>query len=223
MTRDLDVTCMSTIYSLKDIEYIINTIIDTKTNCFFKYSLDYIKKAQDDDRYSGFIAQISAKHNNMTIKIKVDISNNTLIFPKALHSNLNSMFTNKTISLMTYPIENIIAEKYETTLDRGEYNTRIRDLFDIYFLLHENTHLINNILLAMTIIKVSEDRDTLENLDDFDEIIYMLSTSDIFRYNFTRYKEKQYPNSPITLNDIFEQFKVIDQAIKSYQIFYSTY
>lgn len=74
---------------------------------------------------------MNAIRENTWIKIKIDISNNTLIFPNALNSKLNSLFSLKTLSLMTYPIENIIAEKYETTLDRGEHNTRMRDLFDI--------------------------------------------------------------------------------------------
>ena len=40
---------------------------------------------------------------------------------------------NCNIDLCTYHIENIIAEKFETTLARGEFNGRIRDLFDTYF------------------------------------------------------------------------------------------
>jgi len=118
---------------------------------------------------------------------------------------------------MTYPIESIIAEKYETALDRGEYNTRMRDLFDIYLLMSENAHLIDCEMLAKTIIEVSKDRDTLENLDYFDEIIENLKASKIFNTNFLRYKEKQYPDLDITLRKIFDQFYAINQKIKSYQ------
>lgn len=121
------------------------------------------------------------------------------------------------LSLMTYPIENIIAEKYETTLDRGEYNTRMRDLFDIYLLMNVDSKPVDHDLLAKTIIKVSEDRDTLENLDDFDEIIEMLETSEIFNINFLRYKVKQYPDLDISLREIIDQFKAINQKIKIYR------
>lgn len=140
-----------------------------------------------------------------------------MIFPEALNSNLNSLFSANTISLMTYPIENIIAEKYETTLDRGEYNTRMRDLFDIYLLMKENPHLIDKEMLAKTIVEVSKDRNTLENLDDFDEIIEVLEDSEIFNIQFLKYKKKQYPHLDINLKEIFCQFKVINQIIKVYQ------
>lgn len=217
MTRDLDVTIRSTIYSLDEIQDILHEIIKTKTDCFFEYSIGSIKKAQEDDQYSGYIAQIVATRENTRIKIKIDISNNTLIFPEALNSNLHSLFSTNTISLMTYPIENIIAEKYETTLDRGEYNTRMRDLFDIYLLMKENPHLIDEEMLAKTVIEVSKDRDTLENLNDFDEIIEVLEGSEIFNTYFMKYKKKQYPHLDINLREIFVQFKVINQIIETYQ------
>lgn len=206
MTRDIDVTCKSTIYSLEEMENILQTIVETKSESFFDYSIDRVIEAQIDDYYSGFIAQIIAKHANTLIKIKLDISNNTLIFPNALKYNFNSLFSTKKIELMTYPIENIIAEKYETTLDRGEYNTRMRDLFDVYLLMNANTYLIDQELLVKTIIEVSKDRDTLDNLKEFDDIVEILETSYIFNKHFQSYKEKQYPYMNVTLKEIFEKF-----------------
>lgn len=217
MTRDIDVTCKSTIYSLEEMENILQTIVETKSESFFDYSIDRVIEAQIDDYYSGFIAQIIAKHANTLIKIKLDISNNTLIFPNALKYNFNSLFSTKKIELMTYPIENIIAEKYETTLDRGEYNTRMRDLFDVYLLMNANTYLIDQELLVKTIIEVSKDRDTLDNLKEFDDIVEILETSYIFNKHFQNYKEKQYPYMNVTLKEIFEKFKLINQMIIVYQ------
>ncbi len=212
MTRDIDVTCKSTIYSLEEMENILQTIVETKSESFFDYSIDRVIEAQIDDYYSGFIAQIIAKHANTLIKIKLDISNNTLIFPNALKYNFNSLFSTKKIELMTYPIENIIAEKYETTLDKGEYNTRMRDLFDVYLLMNANTYLIDQELLVKTIIEVSKDRDTLDNLKEFDDIVEILETSYIFNKHFQSYKEKQYPYMNVTLKEIFEKFKLIVSA-----------
>lgn len=217
MTRDIDITCKSTIYSLDEMKTILQEVIETKSESFFDYSIGCVVESQIDDYYSGFIAQIIAKNEKTLIKIKLDISNNTLIFPDALKSYFNSLFSTKKIELMTYPIENIIAEKYETTLDRGEYNTRIRDLFDIYLLMNENSYLIDEKLLAKTIIEVSKDRDTIENIDDFDEIIELLEESQIFNKHFNNYKEKQYPHMNITLKEIFEKFRLINKMIKTYR------
>lgn len=217
MTRDLDVTCKSTVYSLEEMKRILQEVIETKTESFFDYTIDYVIESQIDDYYSGFVAQIIARYENTQIKIKIDISNNTLIFPDALKSYFNSLFSTKMIELMTYPIENIIAEKYETTLDRGEYNTRIRDLFDIYLLLDENRYLVDEKLLAQTIIEVAKDRDTLENITDFSEIIEVLEKSDIFNKHFQNYRKKQYPHENVTLKEVLKKFEDINQMIIDYQ------
>lgn len=217
MTRDLDVTCKSTVYSLEEMKKILQEVIETKTESFFDYTIDYVIESQIDDYYSGFVAQIIARYENTQIKIKIDISNNTLIFPKALKAHLDSLFSTRKINLMIYPIENIIAEKYETTLDRGEYNTRIRDLFDIYLLLDENRYLVDKKLLAQTIIEVSKDRDTLENIADFSEIIEVLENSDIFNKHFQNYRKKQYPHENITLKEVLKKFEDINQMIIDYQ------
>jgi len=93
----------------------------------------------------------------------------------------------------------------------------MRDLFDVYRLLKENAHMIDNFLLAQTIIMVSKDRDTLDNLEDCEDIIALLSESKIFNSNFERYKDNQYPNSKVTLNDVFYQFRIINKIIEDYR------
>ena len=140
-----------------------------------------------------------------------------MIFPDALKSYFNSLFSTKKIELMTYPIENIIAEKYETTLDRGEYNTIIRDLFDIYLLLDENRYLVDEKLLAQTIIEVAKIEYFFKNITDFSEIIEVLEKSDIFNKHFQNYRKKQYPHENVTLKEVLKKFEDINQMIIDYQ------
>ena len=48
------------------------------------------------------------------------------------------MFENRTIPLLAYPPETVLAEKLETILSRGEANTRLRDFYDVYILQRED-------------------------------------------------------------------------------------
>ena len=198
-----------TVYNKENLIQALNEIMNSKTNTLFNYSIESIKESQLNDPYSGYMVTIIAEYNKTKLKMKLDVSNNTLIYPKAISMNFTSMFTNESFALKTYPIENIIAEKYETTLDRGEYNTRMRDLLDIYFIFKENKYLINNAVLAKTIYEVSKDRETLYNLEEYDEIIKELTYSKVFNENFYKYLSKQYPNLDITLNDVFDTFDEI--------------
>lgn len=213
-TRDIDMTFKSTIYSEDEIRKILLDVINVNDDSFFQYEIENIKEGQADDGYSGFTVTINAIHGKTKLPLKLDISNNTLIYPKAIESTFKSIFDDKEIQVMSYSIENIIAEKFETTLDRGEYNTRMRDLFDIAFLMESQKHLIDNTLLAECILKVSEERHTIENLNDFDEIIRELELSDIFNKNFDAYKNHTYPGIELTLKDIFDTFSAIRDSIK---------
>lgn len=205
MTRDIDMTCRSKVFTKEEITDILMGIVNVETNSFFEYKLLSVVATKKDDISSGFIVKINAVRDKTTMLFKVDISNNSLIYPEAIMKSIKSLFTNQNIRLATYSIENIIAEKFETTLDRGEFNTRMRDLCDIYLLIKNNNELDRK-LLSKSIYEISKDRETLDNLEDYDTIVDSLKSSEIFTENFDKYIKIEYPNVSIRLEMIFEEF-----------------
>lgn len=192
----------------------IEDIIKSDFSSIFDYSIENIKESQSSDQFPGYTVTLLAQLRESKYTIKLDISNNTLIFPEAIMSNLKSLFGDDKIDLFTYQVENIIAEKFETTLDRGEFNGRIRDLFDVYLLFTVYTELIDYELLKKSILKVSEDRGTLNNLDDYHDLVSELLDSTIFNKNFSTYKDLQYSSYNTTINDVFYVFnKIYEIAI----------
>lgn len=214
MTRDIDLTYSSTIYSDDEIKAIINNVIKAPYDSVFNYTITNIKKAQKDDEFPGYIITIQASLDNTKFDIKLDIANNTLIYPEAIENNLSSLFSNTKINVYTYHLENIIAEKFETTLDRGEFNGRIRDLFDIYFLFTKSKTIIDKDILKTSILAVSEDRETFDNLKNYKKIKSNLLNSPIFNQNFIKYRDLQYPDSDLNLIDIMNVFDIIYEYIK---------
>ena len=212
-TRDLDVTCRTTIYDISEMETIVKKVLKTPSDSFFEYELADIKQAQKDDENAGFIVSINARKDNISLNLKIDVSNNTLIYPDAIRTTLPSMFNEEDIKLLSYPLENIIAEKYETTLDRGEFNSRMRDLYDIYFLMKDSSQLVDKNLLADTIIKVSEERGTIDNLYEFEEILEELQNSTAFQSSFKKHGEK-FGFEDITLKDVFKIFREIHDMVE---------
>ena len=212
-TRDLDVTCRTTIYDISEMENIVKKVLKTPSDSFFEYELADIKQAQKDDENAGFIVSINARKDNISLNLKIDVSNNTLIYPDAIRTTLPSMFNEEDIKLLSYPLENIIAEKYETTLDRGEFNSRMRDLYDIYFLMTDSSQLVDKNLLADTIIKVSEERGTIDNLYEFEEILEELQNSTAFQSSFKKHGEK-FGFEDITLKDVFKIFREIHDMVE---------
>ena len=67
--------------------------------------------------------------------MKIDISTGDVITPRAIEYNYKLLLDDRSISLWSYNLETILAEKLQTVLARGLLNTRMRDFYDIKTLL----------------------------------------------------------------------------------------
>lgn len=212
-TLDMDATVNSTVYSVEEINNMITDIIEEDiTKSFFDYRIGDIKEGQSDDGYPGYSVSILALKGKTRLNLKIDISNNTLIYPEAIEHTFISLFSDKKINVCTYAVENIIAEKIETTLDRGIYNTRMRDLFDVYNLLTQKDISIDVNVLIDSFVNVSKSRNTLNNIYDYEELISELSESAVFKENFNRFKKIK-EIEDVSLEDIFTVFKGVIEKI----------
>ena len=211
-TLDMDATVNSTVYSVEEINNMITDIIEDITKSFFDYRIGDIKEGQSDDGYPGYSVSILALKGKTRLNLKIDISNNTLIYPEAIEHTFISLFSDKKINVCTYAVENIIAEKIETTLDRGIYNTRMRDLFDVYNLLTQKDISIDMNVLIDSFVNVSKSRNTLNNIYDYEELISELSESAVFKENFNRFKKIK-EIEDVSLEDIFTVFKDVIEKI----------
>lgn len=212
-TLDMDATVNSTVYSVEEINNMITDIIEEDiTKSFFDYRIGDIKEGQSDDGYPGYSVSILALKGKTRLNLKIDISNNTLIYPEAIEHTFISLFSDKKINVCTYAVENIIAEKIETTLDRGIYNTRMRDIFDVYNLLTQKDISIDMNVLIDSFVNVSKSRNTLNNIYDYEELISELSESAVFKENFNRFKKIK-EIEDVSLEDIFTVFKDVIEKI----------
>ncbi len=66
--------------------------------------------------------------------MQVDITAGDAITPKEVPYLFKMIFDEGTIGVWAYNIETVLAEKVETILRRGEFNTRPRDYYDVYIL-----------------------------------------------------------------------------------------
>lgn len=74
--------------------------------------------------------------DRMRQPIKIDISTDDVITPKAIEYDYKLMFEDRTISVLTYNKETLLAEKMQTIINRGIANTRLRDFYDVYSIMN---------------------------------------------------------------------------------------
>lgn len=78
---------------------------------------------------------LNARFDTLLTPLSIDVSTGDAITPHAVQYSFSEIFDNeKTYELWAYNIETVMAEKVETILRRGVFNTRPRDFYDAYIL-----------------------------------------------------------------------------------------
>jgi hypothetical protein len=122
--------------------------------------------------------------------IKVDISTGDVITPTAIELSYKLMFEERYISLWTYNIETLLAEKLETIMARGTTNTRMRDFYDIHIISGQKD--IDADILKKAFLSTSKKRNTLELIDKFPEILDGVEQNTIMQRDWENYKNDSF-------------------------------
>lgn len=99
-----------------------------------------------------------ALFDGIKVDLSIDIATGDVIIPQEIEYDYKMLFEDRTITLMTYTIETIIAEKYQTVLDRGILNSRMKNYYDLYYLLINSSYDSN--ILKEAINRTFEKRHT---------------------------------------------------------------
>lgn len=98
------------------------------------FSLQSIEEIREEADYPGYRVSIEASFDKTRQTLKIDIITGDSITPREIEYAFKLMFEDRTISIMAYNLETVLAEKFETIITRGVTNTRMRDFYDVYIL-----------------------------------------------------------------------------------------
>ncbi len=89
----------------------------------------------DEVEYPGIRFAMNAVMGKLITPMKIDISTGDAITPRTIEFSYKLLLEDRSISLWSYNLETMLAEKLQTVLARGILNTRMRDFYDIRTLL----------------------------------------------------------------------------------------
>lgn len=138
-TMDIDATIKTLPLNTTDTKQIIEEICSITLEDEVTFQIIKASEIMSDFEYSGVRVQVEAKLDRLRQPIKIDISTNDVITPSAINYQYPLMFEERTIELLTYNIETLLAEKIQAIFSRGVANTRMRDYYDIYMIV-KNDH-----------------------------------------------------------------------------------
>ena len=118
---------------------------------------------------------VVATLDRMRQPIKIDISTDDVITPKAIEYDYKLMFEDRTISVLTYNKETLLAEKMQTIINRGIANTRLRDFYDVYSIMNFYEEQIEKRVLYDAFSATCEKRKTIFTKDDIEATLHLIS------------------------------------------------
>ena len=205
-TMDLDTTLKGLPLTEEKILDAVNTIsiIDLGDDVSFEtISIDPIRK---DDIYGGYCVRINAIYDTIVTPLSIDVSTGDVITPGAVLYEFGGIFDESVqISLWGYNIETVMAEKVETILSRGVFNTRPRDYYDAYIL--STTQEYDRQMFEEALSATAEHRGSTENIADRARIIEGISENNDLQNMWKKYQQRFTYASGIKYADIMKALR----------------
>lgn len=170
-TMDMDTTIKGVALKEDIIRNVISKIINTEVDDGIEFEITGISHIREEDEYENFRVNLIAEFGKIKNDMKIDITTGDAITPKEMEYLYPCMFQNESIRVLAYPLETILAEKYESVIKRNIATTRMRDFYDLYNLYNLRKEEIDFDILKQAIISTSNRRESLSLIKEAMEII----------------------------------------------------
>jgi hypothetical protein len=188
-TMDLDTTLKNLPLTEEKVVEAVKTICNINLLDDVIFEVVSIAPICKDDRYGGFCVRLNAVYDTIVTPLSIDVSTGDVITPSAVQYEFSGIFEDEVcIKLWGYNIETVMAEKVETVLSRGIFNTRPRDYYDIYIL--GTTQKYDENLFKEALMATSVHRESVEQIANKDDIIELLAGSTELKEMWVKYQKK---------------------------------
>ena len=189
-TMDIDTSMKNLNLSAEDALRVVNEIKNIDLDDGVSFEIKDVSNIMDEMEYPGIRVTMNAIAGRLTTPLKVDISTGDVITPRAIEFKYDLLLEDRSISLWSYNLETILAEKLQTVLARGILNTRMRDFYDIQMLLDTYGDKINKSVLQEAFAATCKKRGTDNLKAQANEIMESIETDEKLQTLWGAYQKK---------------------------------
>jgi predicted nucleotidyltransferase component of viral defense system len=211
-TMDIDTTVKSLELSKENAIKIVEEIIAVEIPDGVHFTITKVTDIMEEHDYPGIRFMLETSLENLRQAIKIDISTGDIITPGAVEYSYKLMFEDRAISLWTYNLETLLAEKLETIMARGPVNTRMRDFYDIHVISRQEP--FDPMILKRAFLATSSKRNTTELIPDFRNILMTVESDEAMRRQWENYRKESFFIGELTWNEVMESVKRLVDSIQ---------
>ena len=189
-TMDIDTSMKNLNLSAEDALRVVNQVKDIDLDDGVSFDVKDVSNIMDEMEYPGIRVTMNANVGRLITPLKIDISTGDVITPRAIEFNYDLLLEDRSISLWSYNLETILAEKLQTVLARGILNTRMRDFYDIRMLLDTYEDKVNKVVLKDAFAATCNKRGTDHLQEQAEEIIKIIEANEQLQVLWRAYEKK---------------------------------
>ena len=189
-TMDVDATLKNLPLNEDNARKIVEEITAIHIEDGMIFEIKSVTPIMDEADYPGIRIMLDTAIETLHTPLKIDFSTGDVITPREVSYSFRLLFEERTISILAYNLETVLAEKLETLLARGTANTRMRDYYDIYVLTNTQEHNIDNATLKEAFVNTSAKRGSIGLLSDVHLILKEVAESTVLIDRWKNYQRK---------------------------------
>lgn len=213
-TLDMDATIKGFDLEKDNLEKILNEIFSMDLDDGVTFEFRSMKEIRQEDEYGGYRVALDSKFDKLVVPMKLDITTGDVITPKEINYKFDLMFEDRSIEILAYNLETVIADKFETIISRNVDTTRARDFYDIYILWTTQQQNFDKKVLGQAILKKFEYRESVEKLNNIDEIMEVIKESEALKEHWKNYQTKFSYAEDISYKDTMNVLEKIEDLLR---------
>jgi len=189
-TLDVDTTLKGQSLTEDNVRSIVDDIININLDDGMSFKVKKVETIMDESDYPGIRVKLKSFLDKMNTPFKIDFSAGDVITPREISYSYKLLFEERSISVLAYNIETILAEKLESVISRGILNSRMRDYYDLFIFETTLTPNIDFILLKEALTNTSNHRGTLSKINDMELILTEIKNDSDMKNHWSDYQKR---------------------------------
>ena len=212
-TMNMDTTVRGIQMEEDEIVAAINEILAIDVDDSIIFEFKGIEPIREDDAYNNFRVHLRAKYGKIDSPMKIDITTGDVITPAAIQYNFPMLFEEKTVSIMAYTLETVLAEKYETIIRRNIGTTRARDYYDLHTLYQSRKQEVRPEILKAAVLHTAKKRDSVEDIHDWKDILLDIREENNLQRLWDNYVSENKYIGGLTFQEVFDTLEEVAKLL----------
>lgn len=210
-TMDMDSTIKGIPLTEENITKVVNSIINIEVNDGIQFEIKDVNYIRESDEYENFRVSLVANIGKTKNPMKLDLTTGDAITPREIEYSYPCIFHEKNIEVLAYPVETIIAEKYESIIKRNITTTRMRDFYDLHTLYNLKKDEIDIDILRTAIKRTSSKRESSEIMKISEEIIEDIQNDPYLKELWDVYVSENKYIGELSFDNVVDVIKIISK------------